>query len=583
MAGEPTPEIGRPNIMTPTTSPARRRKLLSLSIAATLAFTLAACGSEDDIVSAPGSTIDGTVESTIPGLRPPVPVEVAAGSTGANTSVASREMAPSSDMATSDMSMIAPYYISEFVLGDAFPALPTNNIGFVFDGESTLADEQITALAAAFGVNGDVVSTDQDGYQSWQVGPNDGTAPTIYVSGDAQLSWSFSPAWDQSANTTVSCEYVDPAVLTVDATGSTVTEPAPDIAVAPPGDVCAEPKPPANVPSADQAEALAVQQLTVLGVDSATVTLDTYADQWSASVTATVNRDGSPTGQTYSFGYGADSELQWAGGSLAVPAAVGPYELIDIDTALARLVEMNSWQGMAYPTDMLAIDAQMMGDVARGSAGGTVDAGSAVAGNEGSSGTTEPGTAPTPPVVAPMPVDTAPLDSVPVDTPAETVPVETMPVETYPAPEARTVTLVDVEADVWWAWDVNDVLWLLPAYRFIDTEGGWHVVPAVSDEFLIEVEQPVLETEPGVEPSEPVEEVVPDMPPEVDTATLDEFVGGPLDEFTKQAASIGLEVRVTERDGEALPVTMDYRVDRVNVSVKTSDGIEVVSAITGLN
>ena len=33
--------------------------------------------------------------------------------------------------------------------------------------------------------------------------------------------------------------------------------------------------------------------------------------------------------------------------------------------------------------------------------------------------------------------------------------------------------LVDVQADVWWAWDVDGSVWLLPAYRFIGDDGHW--------------------------------------------------------------------------------------------------------------
>ncbi len=71
---------------------------------------------------------------------------------------------------------------------------------------------------------------------------------------------------------------------------------------------------------------------------------------------------------------------------------------------------------------------------------------------------------------------------------AEPPPGDEIPVDEIPAPEPVTVTLVDVQPDVWWAWDADGSVWLLPAYRLIDTDGGWHVVPAVTDEFMIQVE-----------------------------------------------------------------------------------------------
>ena len=72
-----------------------------------------------------------------------------------------------------------------------------------------------------------------------------------------------------------------------------------------------------------------------------------------------------------------------------------------------------------------------------------------------------------------------------------------MPVE-IPAPQEVTVTLVDVQPDVWWVWDVDGTVWLLPAYRFIGDDGGWYTVPAVTDEFLVRV--PVDSVPPATEP-----------------------------------------------------------------------------------
>ena len=35
-----------------------------------------------------------------------------------------------------------------------------------------------------------------DGYSvCWRVGPDDGTAPSIYLYEDAQLSWNYNGAW----------------------------------------------------------------------------------------------------------------------------------------------------------------------------------------------------------------------------------------------------------------------------------------------------------------------------------------------------------------------------------------------------
>ena len=104
------------------------------------------------------------------------------------------------------------------------------------------------------------------------------------------------------------------------------------------------------------------------------------------------------------------------------------------------------------------------------------------------------------------------------DVPVATVPFEQMPIDELPQPEPVTVTLVDVEADVWWAWDADGSVWLLPAYRLIDTDGGWHVVPAVTDEFMIQVEPSIVDGPlPAPEPM-PVDP----MPAETDPVTAPE-------------------------------------------------------------
>ena len=72
-------------------------------------------------------------------------------------------------------------------------------------------------------------------------------------------------------------------------------------------------------------------------------------------------------------------------------------------------------------------------------------------------------------------------------------------------------TLVDVKADLWWVWDVDGSVWLLPAYTFTDTNGNVFTVPAVTDEFMIVVD-PTVEPQPEPVPAEPIDPVVVDPP-----------------------------------------------------------------------
>ena len=51
-------------------------------------------------------------------------------------------------------------------------------------------------------------------------------------------------------------------------------------------DECVQPEPPANVPDEAGTEQRATDLLTALGIDPASVTFETWADDWSASTTA---------------------------------------------------------------------------------------------------------------------------------------------------------------------------------------------------------------------------------------------------------------------------------------------------------
>ncbi len=135
-------------------------------------------------------------------------------------------------------------------------------------------------------------------------------------------------------------------------------------------------------------------------------------------------------------------------------------------------------------------------------------------------------------------------------------------------------TLVDVRADLWWAWDDDGSVWLLPAYTFTDTEGRVFTVPAVTDEFLI-IADPVLVDPMPLDPM-PVEPPGRTAPNEV---PVDQFgiVGLGVDEATKVLDAEGLTLRVVIEDGEALAVTEDFSTSRVNVEIADGVVVAVVS------
>ncbi len=551
-------------------------RILPAAFAASL--VLAACGGGTDDTATPGT--DGPVTSVAAaGLLPPRPIEIASGGVGGaagvgNLAAASGEEA--SDQRMSDMAM--PYFIADYVVGEGMPALPTNDIGYVFQTGSAVTSEQVAALATTFGAAGEPVRVD-DGYSVyWRVGPEDGTAPTLWVYEDAQLSWNFNSAWaDQRGS--VGCAVAEPAMVDpdegTDVVADTIVEGddaetsdvvvTDSVVVDPDAVGCDEPAPPEGVPTAAEAEQRARDLVAATGADPAAYQFETYADEWYASVSAVRRLDGLFDAGRFDFGFGAEGVMQYAGGQLAEPQRVGPYPLVGLDEAVARLSDQNSmWFGGGYARGGVAV----MDDMAVGVAESAVDA-------SGAGEATEL-----------LPPETMPVEDLPVDS---------VPPEDFPEPEAVTVTLVDVEADVWWAWDAEGSVWLLPAYRFIDTDGGWHVVPAVTDEFMIQVDPPVVIDEPLPAPeplpatSEPVVGAptpAPDAPPTTTadfvTTDFDDLVGLPLDEFTKLAEARGAETRVVVRDGEGLDTTDDFNPARVNVDVDTVDGVETVGSISSI-
>lgn len=510
-----------------------------------------------------GSCGQSTEDADDSVLQPPQPVRVAQAD-GAGTA----EAALGSDLAMSTMPAFMGF---TFEAGPDLPPLPVNANGYQYPPGATVSAAQVGELAAVLGVEGEVVpggGVEVDGL-AWRVGPDDGSASSMTVGADPQLSVYYSQAWDTDVATTECAVAEDggsrgesPDAAVTDATD--MVEPAVDPTVAsPPDTTCEEPVPPANVPSAEEAEALAAVTLEAIGVDATSFEFETYADDWAASVTAWSQLDGVRSPISWGFGYGENAELQWMNGTLATPVATGPYPLIGLDEALDRLEEQHSWFGGGVATGDVALMSDSMG-----AAEPSVDPAPTTQG--------EGETAPTDTVSEP-PIDTASDVSVTVETLVESVPVEPLPVESVPVESVPTevakeiATLIDVRADLWWAWDDDGSVWLLPAYTFTDTEDRVFTVPAVTDEFLI-IPEPTLVDPMPVEPL-PAEPST-DAPEPGDQYGI---VGRSVDEAIKVLDAEGLTLRVVIEDGESLAVTEDFSTSRVNVEVAEGVVVAVVS------
>jgi hypothetical protein len=120
-------------------------------------------------------------------------------------------------------------------------------------------------------------------------------------------------------------------------------------------------------------------------------------------------------------------------------------------------------------------------------------------------------------------------------------------------------------------------------------------VPAVTDEFLVQVPVDTMPVETiPVEPApapEPTPEPLPvdtggapsTVAPDGTPAELVALVGLPLGEFTAAAEGLGYSVRVVYNDeAGSLPATDDFIESRINVHTRAEDGVEIVYLIANL-
>jgi hypothetical protein len=438
------------------------------------------------------------------------------------------ESAPAaSDMAGADGKMMWNYQ-QNFTAAADLPALDSNAPSYTLTAGDASTDS-LNALKAAFGVTKDFVAQDATQGGGYLAGNYDGTTATLYVGSDAMRYWSYSPAWDQSSISSRPCIMED-AVATSDI-------PTTDVAK----EICAEPVAPENVPTKAEAEELFAATMTALGVNNDDLILDSYSDEWGANVTGYLKIDGVRSPLSWSVGYGADASITWASGVFADVQDGASYPRIGTAAAIERLnsQQAGNWGGpmvrggVAYDT---AVASDIAATPVPEPASSDVEA--AV--------TTEPATS-----------DAAPtLDA--------------------PAPEVQEVSIVAVEEELVTLYGADGSIYLVPGYTFIAAEDefgyvGRYTVSALPDEYMqvtdavdavpaTDVPVPDTAVEPAVDPA-----VEPDMT--VAQEVADSVVGMSEAEATKTAEAKGLTVRVGSRDGEDFALTMDYRTDRVTLTV----------------
>ena len=424
-------------------------------------------------------------------------------------------------------------YLQNFTAAVDLPVLDSDARSYTLVAGDVSTDS-LNALKAAFGVTKDFVAQDASQGGGYLSGDYTTTA-TLYVGSDAMHYWSYSPAWEQSPISSRPCIMED-AVVTTDVPTSEVMN-----------EICAEPVAPENVPTKTEAEALFATTVSALGMNVDDLIIDSYADDWGANVNGYVKIDGVRSSLSWSIGYGANAEISWASGALADVQDGASYPRIGTTAALERLNNQQS--------DMWG-DPMVRGAFAYDSAAAIEPATSDVE----SAVTTEPSTSDVPSS----------------DVPASDMAAETYPVTDAPAPEIQEVSIIGVEEELVTLYGADGSIYLVPGYTFIAAEdeygyAGRYTVSALPDEYMqvadavdavpaTDVPVPDTAAAPAVEPS-----VDPDM--SVAQEVADSVVGMSEAEATKTAEAKGLTVRVGSRDGEDFPLTMDYRTDRVTLTV----------------
>jgi len=365
---------------------------------------------------------------------------------------------------------LRPWAPVTYVYNGTPPDLTGPAGSWYFPPDGGPSNDAIAAVAAALGVSGDVVAVPAEQGGGWLVGPTDYSAPTVSVGTDAMHGWSYNSPTAYGATSVGGCAVVAPepplpietAVPTPSAPVDTMpvdTLPVDTTAVDETACANVEPQPPAGVPTADEARAKATALFSAMGIDLSTYDIETYADAWSANVTAYLRLDGVRSNVSISAGYGAEGALTWASGFLGTPQRGGDYDRIGVEAAIQRLNDHNVPWMTGGP---MALDSAS-------AATGEIHPGAAT-----SSGTAEAG------VSAPVPADPS-IAVAPIPCPDAAADVAT---ECGAVGDPVTITLTNARPSLEQLWADDGTVWLLPGYAFDSSEGGLPSVIAVQDQFI---------------------------------------------------------------------------------------------------
>lgn len=219
--------------------------------------------------------------------------------------------------------MWAPYQNMIYTVEGEIPELGGSGQAYEVVPKKVSTDK-IMLLAQSFGLN-DKVVLGQDSNKdnpSYTVGSADGSAPGLYVYGDASLSyWSYNN--------------ISSASRTACAVAPSAPDSSADTVVVDP--VCGMPEAPTNLPTKDQAIGATQDLLINGGLSGENLRFDVYADDWGVSVNAIEQLEGLEVPLSHNVTFGQDSKVSYANGVFVTLKKSQKYPLISTTDGVKRL------------------------------------------------------------------------------------------------------------------------------------------------------------------------------------------------------------------------------------------------------
>jgi len=406
--------------------------------------------------------------------------------------------------------MMVPYYKVEYVVDAKLPALSDDAQSWFAEPVVQADTDAMKKLAYALGVTGEVKKQKADIGGGYLVGPSDGSAPSVTFPapmkdgrGDTYATWYYTGTYPK-----VGFEVTSETVSgSSDIPAETVVERS------------SEPVKPENLPDVAETRRLVKKILSSMNIDVTEKNVEATSDEFSSYAMAWQTFGGVRSPLTWNFGFGANSELSYASGSMLSFSKGPKYPRVGSDAGVKRLGDPRYFGGYGSFQPLSRMTSE----------------------------------------------------------PIQSVEPETVQTIHITAVKEALMPVVDTDNKVWllpsYEFETKEgypVGVLAIDDKFID-QGTASTTPGDSP-----TDSGTSITEPGVIEPGIVEPGVPDSVPTDDDVQA--LVGNSEAEAVKIIESWGWTVRIGERDGEKFMLTMDYSSTRVTLSITRG---KVTAAVIG--